>query len=245
VRGGPAVSYGSRAIYRGLIRDRTHKFTASCQPFNITMNPGSSGNYGIGYLADGQVPIAGTFPGGGSNLFTISFTLSNVVITWGSGATISTSPLTNYAEYQNLFDSYRISAVEVTMMFNNNFSNTATNTTCLPQFGVAADYDDGIQTGWTSLAQYDNFQVLQFGLPSKKVIRIKPIVSTSVENQAGAFVPANGSRTQWLDCASSNIQYFGLKYAWDNPMVGAASNAQNEGYITFHCKYFLEFKGTR
>jgi len=235
--------YGRRAIYRGLIGSNVHTFRVNAQPFHMGMTPGTSGNFGVSFFQDQTVPIGGTFPGTGSNNFTLSYTLGGVLVWFGSGPASALVPLANAAEYTALFDSYRIKSVEITMYSSMNTNQSTTQ--FLPNLASVTDYDDASPIPWTEAAQYESFKVHQFSVPNKKVIRCSPIASVSVANTSGVFVPSSASRKTWMDCAQNNIQYYGNKFCFDNPMTGVATNAANEGFVTFHVRYTLEFKGTR
>ena len=228
-RMGTEFSYGSlrrtrvssrrtgRPIYRGLIGNRTHTFRVNAQPFHIGMTPGTTGNFGCSFYQDNTVPISGGLVGTGSNNFTLSYTLGGVLVWFGSGPSSALVPLANAGEYTALFDSYRIKSVEVTMYSSMN-TNQAT-TQFLPNLGAVTDYDDASPIAWSEAAQYENFKVIQFAVPSKKVLRCRPVASCSVANTGGVFVPASASRSTWMDCAQNNIQHYGHKFCFDNPMV--------------------------
>jgi len=207
------------------------------------MTPGTTGNFGCSFYQDQTVPIAGGLIGTGSNNFTLSYTLGGVLVWFGSGPASALVPLANAAEYTALFDSYRIKSVEVTMYSSMNINQSVTQ--FLPNIGVCTDYDDASPIPWSEASQYENFRVINFSVPNKKVIRCSPVASLSVANTGGVFVPSSSSRKTWMDCAQNNIQYYGHKFCFDNPMVGAATAAANEGFVTFHVRYTLEFKGTR
>lgn len=252
--GGGAAFYGRRysrraagpargSIYRGLVGSRTHTFRVNAQPFHIGMTPGTTGNFGCSFYQDNTVPISGSLTGTGSNNFTLSYTLGGVLVWFGSGPSSALVPLANSGEYTALFDSYRIKAVEVTMYSSMNTNQSTTQ--FLPNLGTVTDYDDASPISWSEAAQYENFKVIQFAVPSKKVLRCRPVASCSVANTGGVFVPASASRSTWMDCAQNNIQHYGHKFCFDNPMVGAATGAANEGFVSFHVRYTLEFKGTR
>lgn len=252
--GGGAAFYGRRyaiaaprraghPIYRGLIGTRTHTFRVNAQPFHIGMTPGTTGNFGCSFYQDNTVPISGGLVGTGSNNFTLSYTLGGVLVWFGSGPSSALVPLANAAEYTALFDSYRIKSVEITMYSSMNTNQSTTQ--FLPNVGTCVDYDDASPIAWSEASQYDSFKVIQFSVPSKKVLRCKPLASSTVANTSGVFVPSSASRSMWMDCASNNIQYYGNKFCFDNPMVGAATAAANEGFVSFHVRYTLEFKGTR
>lgn len=230
-------------IYRSLIGPRTHTFRVNAQPFHMGMTPGTSGNFGCSFYQDQTVPLTGGLIGTGSNNFTLSYTLGGVLVWFGSGPASALVPLANAGEYTALFDSYRIKSVEVTMYSSMNINQSVTQ--FLPNIGVCTDYDDASPIPWTEAAQYENFRVINFAVPNKKVLRCSPVASLSVANTGGVFVPSSSSRKTWMDCAQNNIQYYGHKFCFDNPMTGAATAAANEGFVTFHVRYTLEFKGTR
>jgi len=237
------IRAGRRAIYRGLMGNRTHTFRVNAQPFHIGMTPGTTGNFGCSFMQDQTVPISGGLIGTGSNNFTLSYTLGGVLVWFGSGPSSALVPLANAAEYTALFDSYRIKAIEITMYSSQNTNQSTTQ--FLPNVGTCVDYDDASPIPWTEAAQYESFRVINFVVPNRKVIRCSPVASLSVANTGGVFVPSSASRKTWMDCAQNNIQYYGNKFCFDNPMQGPATAAANEGWVTFHVRYTLEFRGTR
>jgi len=238
---GPRRSRGP--IYRSIVGSRTHTFRVNAQPFHIGFTPGTTGNFGCSFYQDNTVPISGGLTGTGNNNFAFTYTLAGVVVWFGPGPGSATVPMASVSEYTALFDSYRIVGVEVTMYSSMNMNQSVTQ--FLPNIGTCVDYDDGSPITWAEAAQYESFKVIQFSVPNKKVLRCRPQAATYVGNTGGVSVPANASKSQWMDCASNNINYYGHKFCFDNPMVGAASAAANEGFVTFHVRYTVEFKGTR
>ncbi len=122
--------------------------------------------------------------------------------------------LPNYTEFTALYDLYRIVRAEVLMIPNIVNANSAT-----PLSGLTAhvcDFDDAtVPASLNELYQYGDGPgrcVLQG--PTEKIYRsLEPRAAAAV--YSGAFTSyATTPRSQWMNCSSPGVQYYGFKYGF-------------------------------
>ncbi len=140
------------------------------------------------------------------------------------------SALPSSTEFTALFDQYRI--VQVTVRF-------------LPLAGVgsgssplitAIDYDDSsTPVAVTDLLQYDSHVMTQPGVTLERTFT--PRVSTAV--YSGTFTSfASAPNSLWIDVASPNTQYYGLKLA----VAAASGSTANWNVLS---EYVMQFRNVR
>jgi hypothetical protein len=211
-------------------------------PFNV--NPGGTN--------PGLSPTAPT-SGGPSWGFGIgmTFTLSEVyVLGSGSGGTSSNYAMPNVAEFQSLFDSYRIKRVDLRMLWDQtgaNLDSTGTlGNTSVVYFNICNDDDDGQPPATpTELLQRPETRLIALGAGNRSLIQthsVYPKVLTSAQSDAGASQWAvTVPRSTWIDMAASPAHY-GVKMNWDSLLPTANINL---GRILMYVDYYMEFKGVR
>lgn len=189
-------------------------------------------------------------------------------ITQGAGVLLkqcyfTLNDLPQVASFTALFDQYRIDKVQV------DFIPTAQ--ICLvPQaevtavaaldapivaggasggvYGTVIDYDDSAAlANLSAYMQYSNFKMGQVG--SLKIHRrtFKPHVATAA--YAGAFTSYANMVNQWIDCASTTVQHYGLKFYAD---IQASSSTGGGGSAVAYpqtwrimATYWVSFKNVR
>lgn len=124
----------------------------------------------------------------------------------------SLSSLPSPGDFTTLFDQYRFMQVTVS------YIPLAGVGTGSPPLVTAIDIDDS--TAPASMAELYQYDTVQFSQPGNVVIRtFSPYAATAV--YSGTFTSfAELNRMDWVDVASPNVQYYGLKYG-----VAAASGA--------------------
>jgi hypothetical protein len=133
-------------------------------------------------------------------------------------------------DFTSLFDQYRI--IQVTVRFIP-LAGAGTGSNPLV---TAIDYDDSTApTAVTDLFQYDS---VIFSQPGTTVERtLKPRVATAA--YSGAFTSfASADPNLWIDVASPNVQYYGLKYG-----IAAATGATANWSLLI--EYVLQCRNTR
>jgi hypothetical protein len=157
------------------------------------------------------------------------------------GTNIQITSVPNFAEFTALYDQYRIDRVEVGFTFSNNVSTVSNPTTTLPILGVAIDYDDVVDTNYSSLQQYDSFQSFQLGsCGGKRVFRLSPTFTSSVYTNSGT---GHARQRGFLDCAYPTVQHYGLKASLD-PLYYSVGGT-TVGILSIETKYFLTMAHTR
>lgn len=109
----------------------------------------------------------------------------------------------DFAQYSTVFDKYRIRQVEVNFICVNPTNNGA------GIFSTVIDYDD--DAALTSINQamdYKNNYMANTDTNFKRTLQPRAALAA----YSGAFTSyAEARADQWFDCASPNIQYYGLK----------------------------------
>ena len=230
-------------VPRSLRPNSVKDFTFTYQPFNLTITHGTGG--GINFYNQGSVinpPV--TVAGGNAFQFNFSLSQMQTLINGGGAGTIAFAQNLNVGEYTALFDSYRIRKVQLQMVYNAD-SQSQTMVTGLPNIMMVNDYDDSNNTGPTSLVQYPSFKLIQMGsgVDNCKYWTMVPKTQMSVETTTGAVASISGKKYDWIDCATPNAQYFGVKGFVDTQVSGGALS--NVGFVTFYVKVWVQFKNSR
>ncbi len=144
------------------------------------------------------------------------------------------------SEFTALFDVFRIACVRVKFIYGQNTQDPSA-TRSIPNLVLVHDYDDGtVLTGLTDYGQYTQCVVHRMDKPF--TTSLVPRTSTAVYN--GAFTGYSTTQKDvWYDCASSGIQFYGIKWAIDPVVYGAGSTVI--GQLTLVIEYDLEFKWPR
>ena len=170
----------------------------------------------------------------------LSFSLGETIINLGGVPTLSV-PNPALAELQNLYDSFQIEKVEITIYSGNTESTTSGDPLngynyVLPLLGHAPDTDDAGNTSLTGLQQYSTYKCDQLGT--------KPIKATVVPCAAGTMFSTGYSRLQKLDLNVSqpNCPHYGYKMAID----GFKSNPNlNNCLLSLQFRVHYLMKSTR
>jgi hypothetical protein len=113
------------------------------------------------------------------------------------------------ASFSAVFDQYRITELEFRFVPKINANNS---TVSLGLFHVVVDFDDAnVLTTVAQALDYTNCKIVEGYKPI--TIRFRPHLAVSAFS--GAFSSfANVSPMLWIDTASTNVQYYGVKTAW-------------------------------
>jgi len=163
-----------------------------------------------------------------------------------AGPTISYSPtietdgaivftlvaLGNFSAFVALFDAYRIVQVKVSFQPVGTVSVGAT--VMVPPLYTVIDYDDANSTIVSALQEYDTLQVVPNGQFFERVLYPRIAVAA----YSGTFTSYAQMKDQWLDCNSTAVQHYGLKYG-----LPTASESFTGWYTTI--SYLIQFKQTR
>lgn len=145
--------------------------------------------------------------------------------------------LSNYSDFVNLYDSYKITGVKV--FFDYSADNTvATNPmgVMLPKLWVKVDHDDNNVPTLTELTESKKSRCFRF-TDSKLThsMYVKP--STLAPLYKGGVTWGYGPKyRQWIDTANADVPHLCIKLG-----TQGVPNA-NLGKITVRCKYYLTMK---
>ena len=231
------------SIVRSLYRNREHKMVMMTTPFNMVLFQGNGVNNGVQFQGDGTiapVPVAAA----ANNLFALTFSIAQVNA-YLNGAVFGTFPMGNMAEYQALFDEYRLDEVSLKFVYSAN-STSPTTSGVMPNILFARDYTDAGGTSLAQIQQYPDCQSLQFVAGKPHTISLKPRVRLSVLAAGGATTVSLDAGKKFMSftdgTAPTTVEHFGLKGVFDNQLTGPALY---NGYITVYPTYYVTFRSTR
>lgn len=199
--------------------------------------PVNQGN-GFVFTATTQPMIAFAFDLQGVRVFSNTFLQANV-------------PIANSAEFQALFDYYKINAVKMKFFFSNSNSSVNSPATAMPILHICNDFDDSteslsvatiLERAGVRTMQFDGTNMQGFThyvkpAPRQVVSQIDP--TTGVESVSSAGI-AFGS--QWLDAANNNIIHSGTKVVYNNE---GRTSSTDIGSLTVIFEIEYVFKGYR
>lgn len=153
--------------------------------------------------------------------------------------------LPGYLELQDLFDQYRIDAIQVKFfpmtsgVYMQPFNNASTTVVFTPRFMTAIDYDDN--SAPVNLDQIRQYQTYKSTMAYQQHSRyFKPCFASEVFKTA--VTTGYGARRGWIDTAYPDVPHFGLKYALE--ATGVASNDFAFGY-RIDVKMWVSFKNVK
>lgn len=203
---------------------------------------------GLGTLDNLSTAISGgsySFEGG-KLILTSPAAAPGITHYYSFGYMFDIANLPNLSEFTGLFDSYKIRKVVVKFIPFNNVAvtQTSTMTNFAPIMHYYIDHDDhspsaASEAGINEMHQRNNYKTCRmFGT---KTIVIKPRATNTIAGGASATA-SEVSRNTWLDCGSTGIHHYGLKFL----LEGAASTATASNWsCRVETTYYLAFKGVR
>lgn len=200
------------------------------------------------YFISGPDPVTGLFVQ--SPNLAISWSLANMVIGLG-GTPAITTPIPNVAELQQLYDTFQIEKVEVTIFFGNTESLVSGDATAganwvLPLIGYSPDTDDASNTGITQLQQYSTYKCHQSSSPLRMTLVPCPAGNVFDPAQGGALFNAGFTRLQRQDInvAYAATPHFGFKASVDG-LLSAPPNGSVNTYMSIQSRVHFLMKNTR
>lgn len=147
--------------------------------------------------------------------------------TFGSNR-ITLGSLPDYTEFTSLFDAYRIAQMTVTFFPTLSMSGTTT----APTLYTVIDYDD--DTAFTAVAPMLEYPSLMQSVAGTVVERtFNPYAANAA--YSGTFTGyARMPRSTWVDAASPDVRYYGLKWAVDAGTAVQTWTIQLR--VIVHCK---------
>lgn len=155
--------------------------------------------------------------------------------TFGAGS-IQTylTDLPNYAEFTDLFDSYRICAIQRKFIYNRNSAESIStaNTAELPMLYTVFDYNEGnVLANEDEALQYSNLKISRLDRITKRYY--KPAIK--IENSMTVW-------KRWLPTTNTAEQYFGMKFAVDTIKTGTTETI---GTLKVFTKVYLQCKNPK
>ena len=134
------------------------------------------------------------------------FTTSTTVPTFGS-TSFTVAGLDNFSSLSAIFDQYRVDAIEV--LLTPKITEVLGTSTSVGTFVSAVDLDDAnTPTVFGQVASYNG--AIMTNATQSHYHKWKPMFAVAA--YSGAFT-SYASSDGWVDCASSSVQYYGIKAA--------------------------------
>lgn len=167
--------------------------------------------------------------------------------------------LNDVTDFTTLFDLYRIRSVKVMLIPVLQQGLSAASGIDAQADGYVncivhncLDYDDNTQfvaseAGVLAMMQYQNYKVKGLGVGSKPLLyrKFKPRALSVIQSQdAGTTVRGLAPKNTWLDCASTLIPHFGLKWILE-VHIGNPATLNYAIQFRMVCCYDIEFKTVR
>jgi len=149
--------------------------------------------------ADAQCQITLTFM---SN----AWLTSSVTVQVRVAQSFQLSSFNSYTNMTTVFDSYKIEMIEAIL------TPQAATTVAYPLLTTVTDFDDASTPGSFANVQ-DRPNSLTTSGGAGHYHRFRPYVAVAL--YSGAFSSFGSEPSQWIDCASPNVQHYGLKAALD------------------------------
>lgn len=155
----------------------------------------------------------------------------------GDGVVFRLNDVTQFTEFTNLFDEYKITGVAYRWVITRDPSNasTAANAGRYPRVIWTHDHDSAqLPSAATDILQYAKSNEIWFtdNRQCSKWYYIKPAMAMLLYN---GVTSGYGSKWgQWIDCNSPSLEHYGLRFWYDSLFTGV--NLQLE------CKYYMRFK---
>lgn len=171
-----------------------------------------------------------------------------------SSATFNLGQVTNYTEFTQLFDQYKICMIKSVFTFgktdapiNSAIGPPTSNqilTSMMPTFQWWIDRDDNSLPTAAEASQVERVHRTQMTHPVKVVFKPNILVMAYEGLMGTAYSPAY----RWIDCSDHNTPYYGLKYIIDGSGSGRVPDVTNDtiiGVCTIDTTYYMAFKNVR
>lgn len=165
---------------------------------------------------------------------------------WINGALVYQPIMPGVAEFQSLFDVFKIRKVTYEIYFTNNESGVNAPNTVLPLLHIANDYNDVATAGLTEIQQYPSMCTYQLGKERRIKWSVYPRVRLDTNQDPSGSVTGVSAfnTTGYLDtnASGSGVMHLGTKIVMNN--LQRLTNI-DIGSIVVLCTYDLEFKNVK
>jgi hypothetical protein len=149
---------------------------------------------------------------------------------------IAANLATDFASLAAVFDQYRIVGVEIKLIPHINSTTGSAATAMSGQLYTVIDYDDATNLmAISALEAYDNC----VSAPAYQVVRRCFAPRIALAAYSGAFTSFANEEAGWIDCASGNVEHYGLKVGTDPGTTGALQSWD------LQIKAVIEFRAAR
>lgn len=154
---------------------------------------------------------------------------SNVGLSW------RLVDLPGSTEFTLLFDTYRITKIELTFRpctnygINNQYSTPS-------WYIVSVDFDNNTPQTTAQLREVDNAEICS--AYKEKTIAFEPRASSIIAQGSAATGFAEAPALSWIDCVSTTVNHYGVKFS------SPAANSNGIYVMDVTSRVFLEFKKT-
>lgn len=233
---------GSKSLSSALAR--VHTFKRVGEPMEI-LNP-----------AGGSVtlPTLTNATGAGASypylqVGSSGFTSVASAVKFGGAFSFQLAQCANVSEITNLFDNYRIKKVVLRFDYSINqapaalVSPASQQATAVPIMHVCPDYDDNaVPASRTSVLENGYARTVR--LDKTFTMTITPRAQSTVTSGSASGLVAGGLLPlgQWLDCASTQVPHFGVKFWMDDFAWSSASVSGVFATLRVTPTYYIEAK---
>jgi len=175
-------------------------------------------------------------------VFTTRSALAPIILTASNSAIVTNNiapnlnAIDNVSALTTLFDQYKIVAVRVMIIPQNNAIGLVTNsTTSLVDFYSVVDYDNG--TALSSASNARDYESCMIQGPGESAMRVfQPRMALAA--YSGAFTSYANVQPLWVDTASPGVLHYGLKFLI--PQATAAQTLLQSWEV--NVEYVIQFR---
>lgn len=183
-----------------------------------------------------------------------TFTLDGTNGYYASGGiSIALSDLPNATDFTGLFDQYQIRYVKFYFVFRGitltMVESYNWNSAGMPSLIFTRDHDDitppaATEVGYDELRQSNNAKEHHF-TPDRRVFKtgLKPSILVDIDN-GGTAIAQGVKWDQWIDCATTTIPHYGIKYVIRIPSNGT-STAMGGQIFDIYADVYIQCRQTR
>jgi len=176
-----------------------------------------------------------------------SWSLDNLLVEYGNTSQTNVA-IPGSAEFQALFDQWRIDRVDMKMYFsatNLGLSASTTHTFTCPVYRCVTDYDNQAVDSTEVLEEYPQCRTFQIadGRVFKHTV-YKPGANQSTQVDTGADVPSTNKRSPWCETSVPGVSHYGIKVKYDpfNVTIPDYTPDYIVGCVKFNFKIYYSMK---
>jgi len=169
--------------------------------------------------------------------FVLSGLIPNITVT--QTYDFNLAQLDDSTEFTNLFEKYRIKAIQFKMFPMIQSNNPGQ--TYMPVLAYCRQTSSGVTPATLSnFMQQDNVKLTRANKPI--TIYLKPFVDTEVY-KSSVSTGYSGKRGLWINTTDDTVPHYGVNLLGELPAVGPIGSTEYQRYRVF-AKFYMEFIGT-